>query len=74
MTTCEPGASVVLTHGALVSPNSMAFLANNPAPIITSGFDVFVHEVIAAITTAPCLRVIFSPSSETSISLFTSEV
>jgi hypothetical protein len=39
----------------------MAFLATNPAAIIESGFDVFVHEVIAAKTTDPCLRVYYFP-------------
>src|SRR5207244_4073019 len=38
-------------------PRSTAFLASRPAAIITLGFDVFVHDVIAAITTAPCPRV-----------------
>src|SRR5690349_10024916 len=53
MTTFEPGASVVLTHGLRVSPRSTAFFATRAAPIITDGLDVFVHEVIAAIATAP---------------------
>src|SRR3954468_5357519 len=53
MTTLEPGASEVLTHGLLVSPRSTAFLASRPAPTITEGFDVLVHEVIEAMTTAP---------------------
>jgi len=44
---------VVLTHGLLVSPRSTAFLASSPAPIMTEGFDVLVHEVIAAMVTAP---------------------
>ncbi|CAB4745785.1 unannotated protein [freshwater metagenome] len=53
MTTLEPGANVVFTHGLLDSPFSTAFFANKPAPIITLGFEVFVQEVIDAITTAP---------------------
>ncbi|CAB4714017.1 unannotated protein [freshwater metagenome] len=53
MTTCEPGANVVFTHGLRVSPFSTAFLASKPAAIITDGLDVLVQEVIAAITTAP---------------------
>ena len=53
MTTLEPGASDVLTHGLPVRPRSTAFLASSAAPIITDGLDVLVHEVIAAITTAP---------------------
>ena len=51
MTTSEPGASDVLTHGGTVSPRATAFCASNPAAIITDGFEVFVHDVIAAITT-----------------------
>ena len=53
MTTLEPGASVVFTHGLRLSPRSTAFLASSAAPIITCGLDVLVQEVIAAITTAP---------------------
>ncbi len=53
MTTFDPGASVVLTHGLRVSPLSTAFFASSAAPIITDGLDVFVHDVIAAMTTAP---------------------
>ena len=53
MTTFEPGARLVFTHGLRVSPRSTAFFATRPAPIITLGFDVFVQLVIAAITTAP---------------------
>ena len=54
MTTFEPGASEVLTHGMRSSPASTAFFASSPAPIITDGFDVFVQLVMAAITTDPC--------------------
>ena len=57
MTTFEPGASDDFTHGLRFSPFSTAFFASRPAPIITDGFDVFVHEVIAAITTEPCSSV-----------------
>src|SRR5438876_10877359 len=39
-TTCEPGASEVLTQGLGLSPFSLAFLANSPAPTITLGLDV----------------------------------
>ena len=53
MTTCEPGARTVFTHGLLVRPRSTAFLASRPAAIITDGFDVLVQLVIAAMTTAP---------------------
>ena len=51
MTTLEPGASVVLTHGLRSRPRSTAFLASRAAPIITDGLDVLVHEVMAAMTT-----------------------
>src|SRR4051812_46883146 len=53
MTTLEPGAREVFTQGLLVSPRSTAFLASSPAPTITEGLDVLVHEVIEAMTTAP---------------------
>ena len=53
MTTFEPGARVVLTHGLRDRPRSTAFFASSAAPIITYGLDVFVQEVIAAITTCP---------------------
>ncbi len=54
MTTFDPGARLVFTHGFCVRPFSTAFFATRPAPIITLGFDVFVQLVIAAITTEPC--------------------
>src|SRR3954447_1188458 len=53
MTTFEPGASDVFTHGLRVSPRSTALRASRPAPTMTNGLDVLVHEVIAATTTAP---------------------
>ena len=54
MTTFEPGARLVLTHGGVDSPRSTARFATSPAPIMTVGLDVFVQEVMAAITTEPC--------------------
>ena len=39
--------------GSTVRPASTAFLASRPAPIITLGFDVLVHDVMAAISTSP---------------------
>jgi hypothetical protein len=39
-----------------VSPSSTAFFASRPAASMTAGFDVLVHEVIAAITTSPCVN------------------
>ncbi|MNH12345.1 hypothetical protein D3C79_718840 [compost metagenome] len=53
MTTLEPGARDVFTQGLVRSPLFTAFFANRPAAIITLGLEVLVHEVIAAITTAP---------------------
>src|SRR5919199_3329525 len=65
MTTLDPGASVVFTHGLVVSPASTAFLASSAAPIITCGLDVLVQEVIAAITTWPWSTSVSVPSSIT---------
>src|SRR3954464_14031977 len=56
VTTFDPGARLVLTHGCRVRPRSNAFFATRPAPIITLGFEVLVQLVIAAMTTAPCSR------------------
>src|SRR5918994_4151289 len=66
MTTLEPGASDVLTHGFDVRPRSAALRASSPAPIITLGFDVLVHEVIAAITTCPWSSSVSVPSASVS--------
>jgi len=63
VTTREPGASEVLTWGGIVRPRSTAFRARRPAAIITDGFEVFVHEVMAAITTEPS-RTLTSVSAE----------
>src|SRR3954466_13339792 len=56
VTTFDPGARLVFTHGWRFRPRSNAFFATSPAPIMTLGFDVFVQLVIAAITTAPWSR------------------
>ena len=53
MTTFDPGARLVFTHGLDFSPFSTAFFASRPAAIITDGFDVLVQLVMAAITTLP---------------------
>src|SRR4051794_28016496 len=53
VTTMEPGARLVFTHGLVFSPSLTAFCASSPAPIMTLGFDVFVQLVMAAMTTAP---------------------
>src|SRR6266850_6090796 len=54
VTTFEPGARLLFTHGFRVRPFSTAFFATRPAPIITLGLDVFVQLVMAAMTTEPC--------------------
>src|SRR5256885_10399376 len=53
VTTFEPGASEVFTHGWTSSPRWAALRASTPAPSMTDGFEVFVQLVIAAITTRP---------------------
>ena len=53
---------MVLTHGLRCRPFSTAFLASSAAPIITDGLEVLVHEVIAAIATAPWSTSNFVPS------------
>src|SRR5687768_10893376 len=65
MTTLEPGARVVLTHGLRARPRSTALRASSAAPIITCGLDVLVQEVIAAITTAPWSSSYVTPSELT---------
>ena len=47
---------MVFTQGLTVRPRLTALRASSAAPSITDGFEVFVHEVIAAITTAPWSR------------------
>ena len=56
MTTIEPGARLVFTHGFGRSPRAAAFRATSPAAIMTLGFEVFVQLVMAAMTTAPSRR------------------
>ena len=70
MTTLEPGARVVLTHGLLRKPFSTAFFASSAAPIITLGLEVFVQDVIDAITTAPFATEVAAPFSEISTAVF----
>ena len=53
MTTLDPGAREFFTFGLTVSPFSTAFFASNPAASMTLGFEVLVHDVIAAIKTSP---------------------
>src|ERR687895_141112 len=56
MTTLDPGASEVLTHGLEASPRSTALRASSPAASITDGLEVLVQLVMAAITTCPWSR------------------
>src|SRR5829696_528020 len=63
MTTFEPGAREVLTHGLRCRPRSTALRATRPAASITDGFDVFVQDVMAAIVTAPWSSVTSSPEA-----------
>src|ERR1700722_16179561 len=63
MTTLEPGARVVLTHGLRSSPASTALRATGAAPIMTDGLEVLVHEVMAAMTTEPWSTCVWVPSS-----------
>src|ERR1700674_1016646 len=67
-TTWDPGASEGFTHGFTFRPLAIALRANSPAPIITLGFDVLVHDVIAAITASPWPRSKFLPSTGTRFS------
>ena len=69
MTTCEPGASDVFTHGLRSSPRSTAFFASSAAPIITDGLEVFVHDVIDAMTTDPWSTSVATPSTVTGTGL-----
>src|SRR5258705_3312781 len=46
-------------------PRSTARFARRPAPTMTDGLEVLVHDVIAAITTAPSVRWKLSPDRDT---------
>src|SRR5919204_5461607 len=63
MTTFEPGASEVFTHGLACRPRCAALRASRPAPTITDGLEVFVQLVIAAITTCPWSSSVSVPSA-----------
>src|SRR5207247_10486084 len=62
-TSVEPAARGVFPHCLRLSPFSTAFLASSAAPTITDVLDVLVHEVMAAMTTAPWSSSHFVPSS-----------
>jgi hypothetical protein len=53
VTTPLPGDKLVLMYGLTDNPLLTAFYARIPAASITSGFEVFVQDVMAAITTEP---------------------
>ncbi len=60
---------LVFTHGFTSSPRSTAFFASKPAPIITLGLLVLVQEVMAAMTTLPCVRSKRVPACSTGTSM-----
>ena len=62
-TACDPGDSDVFIYGAIFIPLLKAFLQSRAAQSMTPGFDVLVQEVIAAITTDPCLSLYYDPSN-----------
>ena len=71
VTTFEPGDKVVLMYGLILIPLSIAFLATKPAPIMASGLEVFVHDVMAARTTEPCFNECYCPLKVNLLSTFT---
>src|SRR6476469_9813031 len=71
MTTRDPGARLVFTHGFDRRPSATAFWATRPAASIMAGFEVLVHEVMAAIATEPLPRrepLVDSPNAELKLS------
>ena len=69
MTTLEPGAREVFTHGRRVRPLARALRASRPAATITSGLDVLVQLVMAAMTTRPWSRLVSVPSERVTSTL-----
>ena len=65
MTARDPGASEVFTVGPTRSPRATALRARRPAPTMTVGFDVLVHEVMAAMATDPWRRTAAVPPTWT---------
>ncbi len=63
MTTFEPGARLVFTHGFVVRPRATALRASRPAASITDGLDVLVQDVMAATTTSPFFSLYRVPSA-----------
>src|SRR3954469_6809174 len=66
MTTLDPGASDVLTHGLAVSPRSTAFLASRAAATITEGLEGLVQGGIGALATCPWSSSVCVPSASVS--------
>src|SRR5258708_8606764 len=62
-TTCEPGAREVWAQGLTVKHLAAALRARSPAPIMTLGLEVLVHDVMAAITTSPWPRSWLRPAT-----------
>ena len=62
VTTREPGARDVLTVGPTRRPRATAFRASKPAPTMTVGLEVLVHEVMAAMATEPWRTIAAVPS------------
>src|SRR5579885_3214732 len=69
MTALDPGARLVLTQGLTERPLATAFLASKPAPMSTDGLEVFVHDVMAAVTTRPWPSLKSSPFEDSSTSV-----
>ena len=67
MTTVEPGASEVLTHGLRSRPALDRLLGEQPGADHHRGFEVLVQLVIAAITTRPWSSSISVPSSSVTV-------
>lgn len=62
----NPGDKLVLMYGRVLRPALTALRANKPAPSMTEGLLVFVHDVIAAMTTSPCFSLNCFSSKEKS--------
>src|SRR5512141_441379 len=67
VTTFDPGAGLVFSHGRVLRPFSTAFFATSPAPLITEGLEGFVQLVVAAIPTEPSCRSYTPLSSRTDV-------
>lgn len=59
----------VLTWRGTFNPAATAFLASRPAASMTLGFDVFVHEVMAAMRMSPLRRPVLADVANSRLSL-----